>query len=152
MNNHKNARLTVHGRALLVKRVIDEGLRPAEVAHAMGVSARTVYKWLSRFRKEGHAGLRDRSSRPQRCPHATPAERRQEVLARRKRRQTYRQIAQELGIGLSTVARLLKRAGLNRLNYLDPPSQIIAMSMPRPETCCIWISKSSVVSNAQVIV
>lgn len=121
MNNHQNARLTVHGRALLVQRVTEEGLRPAEVAQAMGVSSRTVYKWLRRFREEGHAGLRDRSSRPQRCPHATPPERRQQVVARRKRRQTYRQIAEELGIGLSTVARLLKRAGLNRLAYLDPP-------------------------------
>lgn len=121
MNSHKNARLTIHGRALLVQRVIDEGLRPAEAAQAMGVSTRTVYKWLSRFRKEGHAGLRDRSSRPQRCPHATAPERRQQVLARRKRRQTYRQIAEELDIGLSTVARLLKRAGLNRLSDLDPP-------------------------------
>lgn len=121
MNNHKNARLTVHGRALLVQRVIDEGLRPAEVAQAMGVSARTVYKWLSRFREEGRAGLRDRSSCPRRCPHATPPERRQQVLARRKQRQTYRQIAVGLGIGLSTVGRLLKGAGLNRLAYLDPP-------------------------------
>ncbi|WP_297526916.1 leucine zipper domain-containing protein, partial [Thiohalobacter sp.] len=32
MNSHKNARLTVHGRALLVKRVLEEGLRPAEAA------------------------------------------------------------------------------------------------------------------------
>ncbi len=36
MNNHENARLTVHGRVLLVKRVIEEGLRPAEVTQAMG--------------------------------------------------------------------------------------------------------------------
>jgi len=43
------------------------------------------------------------------------------VLARRKQRQTYRQIAVGLGIGLSTVGRLLKGAGLNRLAYLDPP-------------------------------
>lgn len=121
MNNHQNARLTVHGRVLLVRRVIEEGLRPAEVAQAMGVSTRTVYKWLRRFREEGHDGLRDRSSRPQSCPHATSPKNRQQVLARRKRRQTYRQIAEELGISLSTVARLLKEAGLNRLAYLDPP-------------------------------
>ena len=46
MNSHKNARLTQRGRALLVRRVIEEGLRPAEAAQAMGVSARTCYKWL----------------------------------------------------------------------------------------------------------
>jgi len=121
MNNHQNARLTVHGRALLVQRVLEEGLRPAEAAQAMGVSARTVYKWLHRFREEGHNGLRDRSSRPRRCPHATSPELRQQVLARRRQRQTYRQITEELGIGLSTVARLVRAAGLNRLAYLDPP-------------------------------
>jgi transposase InsO family protein len=121
MNNHQNARLTVHGRALLVQRVLEEGLRPAEVAQAMGVSTRTVYKWLQRFREEGQAGLWNRSSRPQRCPHATSSELRQQILARRRQRQTYRQIAEELGIGLSTVSRLVRAAGLNRLAYLDPP-------------------------------
>jgi transposase InsO family protein len=121
MNNHKNARLTVHGRVLLVQRVIQEGLRPIEVAQAMGVSSRTVYKWLHRFQAEGQAGLRNRSSRPRHCPHATPSERIQQVLLRRQGRQTYRQIAAELGIGPSTVARHLNRAGLNRLAYLDPP-------------------------------
>lgn len=121
MNNHKNARLTVHGRVLIVQRVLEEGLRPIEVAQAMGVSARTVYKWLRRFREEGHAGLQNRSSRPRRCPHATSPALRQQIMTRRRLRQTYRQIAEELGIGLSTVARLMREAGLNRLAYLDPP-------------------------------
>ncbi|WP_297527482.1 IS481 family transposase [Thiohalobacter sp.] len=121
MNSHKNARLTVHGRALLVKRVLEEGLRPAEAAQAMGVSTRTVYKWLRRFREEGPSGLQDRSSRPGNCPHATPPALVRQVLARRRQRQTYRQIARELGIGMSTVARLLKAAGLHRLSHLDPP-------------------------------
>lgn len=121
MNSHKNARLTPHGRALLIRRVLVEGLRPVEVAQAMGVSPQTVYKWLRRFNEEGEAGLRDRSSRPRRCPHATSKERIRHVLTRRRERQTYRQIAQELNIGCSTVARLLKHAGLNRLSALDPP-------------------------------
>lgn len=132
MNNHQNARLTAYGRALLVQRVVEEGLRPAEVAQAMGVSVRTVYKWLRRFREEGHRGLWDRSSRPRRCPHATPPECRQQVLARRRQRHTYRQIARELGIGLSTVARLLKSAGLNRLAYLDPPKPDNRYEHPSP--------------------
>lgn len=46
MNTHKNARLTPQGRALLVTRVIDEGLRPKEAAQAQGVSVGKVYKWL----------------------------------------------------------------------------------------------------------
>lgn len=121
MNNHKNARLTVHGRVLLVRRVVEEGLRPIETAQAMGVSVRTVYKWLRRYRDEGIAGLQNRSSRPRHCPHQTTQRQITAVVDRRRQRQTYRQIAQQLGLGVSTVARILKRAGLNRLAYLDPP-------------------------------
>ena len=121
MNNHKNARLTVYGRVLLVKRVVEEGLRPIEVAQAMGVSVRTVYKRLRRYQEEGEAGLRNRSSRPRQCPHMICEKQIGEIVERRKRRQTYRQIAQELGVSESTVARHLKTAGLNRLAYLDPP-------------------------------
>ena len=72
MNLHKHARLSPRGRALLVRRVVDEGLRVEEAAHAAGVSLRTAYKWLQRFREEGAEGLVDRSSRPIHCPHATP--------------------------------------------------------------------------------
>lgn len=52
MNLHKHARLTPRGRALLVERVVDHGLRVEEAAHAAGVSVRTAYKWLAwpRFR------------------------------------------------------------------------------------------------------
>ncbi|MDF2392013.1 helix-turn-helix domain-containing protein, partial [Aeromonas sp. 2MA4] len=53
MNNHKNARLTVFGRQLLVLRILEQGLRVEEAAHAAGVSTRTAYKWLTRYRQEG---------------------------------------------------------------------------------------------------
>jgi transposase InsO family protein len=132
MNNHKNARLTPHGRALLVRRVLEEGLRPVEAAQAMGVSRRTVYKWLRRFREEGAAGLQNRSSRPQCCPHQTPTGQVSEVIQRRRRRQTYRQIALGLSLSQSTVARILKRAGLNRLAYLDPPKPANRYEYPVP--------------------
>ena len=120
MNMHKNARLTIHGRALLVRRVIDEGLRPIEVAQAAGVSPRTVYKWLTRFRSEGWAGLRDRSSRPGRFPHQTAEQVQLEVIALRHQRKTYRQISQITAVPPSTVGRILMRAGLNRLSELEP--------------------------------
>ncbi|WP_139207430.1 leucine zipper domain-containing protein, partial [Phytopseudomonas flavescens] len=70
MNLHKHARLTPRGRALLIQR-IEQGLRVEDAAQAAGVSVRTAYKWLRRFREEGEAGLQDRSSRPRHCPHAT---------------------------------------------------------------------------------
>lgn len=120
MNTHKNERLTPHGRALLVHRILKEGLRPEEAAQAQGVSVRTAYKWLRRFREEGVIGLRNRSSRPHRSPLATRETVIEQAIARRRQRQTYRQIAQALGIGHSTVARILGRAGLNRLSALEP--------------------------------
>ncbi|MBT9473883.1 MAG: IS481 family transposase, partial [Phenylobacterium sp.] len=46
MNVHKNARLTVHSRAELVRRVLSEGQSPKAVATAFGVDAKTVAKWV----------------------------------------------------------------------------------------------------------
>src|SRR5688500_15720253 len=48
MNVHKNARMTVHGRLLLVQRVRDAGWRVIEAATAAGVSERTAHTWLAR--------------------------------------------------------------------------------------------------------
>jgi transposase-like protein len=55
MNVHKNARMTPHGRALLVRRVREEGWRVVDAAGAAGVSARTANKWLARHRAGGRA-------------------------------------------------------------------------------------------------
>lgn len=120
VNTHKNARLTVYGRTLLVRRILEHGLSPQEAAQAAGVSVRTAYKWLKRYREEGLAGLEDRSSQPRHCPHATPPEVQSAVIAHRRARQTYRHISQRLGLGLSTIARILRRQGLNRLSQLEP--------------------------------
>ena len=124
MNNHQNARLTVHGRELLVRRILEHGLRPEEAAQAMGVSARTAYKWLKRYREEGLAGLHNRGSRPRHCPHAVAADCREQIITRRKARQSYRQISQDLGVGHSTVARILRRQGPNRLASLEPAAPV----------------------------
>lgn len=120
MNTHKNARLTPYGRVLLVQKVLEQGVRPEAAAQAQGVSVRTVYKWLRRYRDEGDDGLKERTSRPRRSPLATTPEVVNQIIERRQRRQTYRQIAQALRVGQSTVARILKRKGLNRLALLSP--------------------------------
>ncbi len=120
MNNHKNARLTFHGRLLIVRRVTEEGLRPVEVAQAAGVSVRTVYKWLNRYLTEGEAGLYTRSSRPHQSPQKTPSSIAREVIALRRTRMTYRQIAARVGVSTATIGRILQSAGLNRLSSLEP--------------------------------
>lgn len=120
MKLHKHARLSPRGRALLVDRILVHGLRIEEAAHAAGVSVRTAYKWLKRYREEGPVGLVDRSSRPHACPHALPPAIVAQVLEQRRSRQTYRQIAQRLSVAPSTIARWLRRAGLHRLAELEP--------------------------------
>lgn len=132
MNIHKNARLTPHGRALLVRRMLDGGLGVEEAAHASGVSVCTADKWLQRFRAEGMAGLDDRSSRPKSCPHALPQAVQAQVIEQRRSRQTYRQISQQCGVGQSTIARWLRRAGLNRLAALEPAAPIVRYEYAEP--------------------
>lgn len=124
MNAHKGARLTPYSRALLVKRVTAQGMRAEEAAKAAGVSVRTAYKWLRRFRDEGAAGLMNRSSRPRACPHATPMTKVIQALECRRARQTYRTIAHGLMLAPSTVGRVLQRAGLHRLAALEPAEPI----------------------------
>ena len=55
---HANARLTIHGRRLIVERV-GAGPRVGDVADQLGCSRTTVYKWLARHRAEGARGLAD---------------------------------------------------------------------------------------------
>ena len=116
---HANARLTVHGRALLVERIL-AGYRPADVAHQMGCSRATAYKWLRRFRAEGAGGLVDRPSRPHHCPHRTPAPIEAQILeARRVHRRGAEWIGDELGIAASTVGRVIRRHQMPLLRDLD---------------------------------
>ena len=42
-----------------------------ELCERYGISRKTGYKWLARWKAEGPAGLQNRSSRPRHCPWAT---------------------------------------------------------------------------------
>ena len=123
MNIHKNARLTLHGRERIVQR-IESGQTPKAVAEAAGVCPRTVRKWIVRYRREGLAGLRDRSSRPHRLYRPTPDGVVEQVEALRRQRHTGKQIAAELHISPATVSRILKRLGLNRIAALEPAEPV----------------------------
>ena len=119
---HANAKLTVAGRRTLVER-IRAGRPAAHVAAEMGVSRQTAYTWWRRWRAEGEAGLRDRSSRPRRSPtRVSPrVERRIEQLRRREKLGPAR-IAHRLRMAASTVYRVLRRLGLHRLAWMDRPT------------------------------
>lgn len=132
MNSHKHARLTAKGRALLVKRVLDEGWKVKEASEAAGVSERTGFKWLARYRAEGEAGLTDRSSRPRRCPHAISPEDKQRWESLRRQRWSQWRIAGETGGSLSSVSRHLRRIGLARLKSLDPVEPVLRYERAAP--------------------
>ena len=125
MNSHKHARLTPKGRALLVSRVLDEGWTVADASLAAGVSQRTSYKWLARFRAEGELGLLDRSSRPRRCPRGLSADEQGSLEALRRQRWPLWRIAMQAGRGVATVSRCMKRLGLSRLASLEPPVPVL---------------------------
>jgi transposase InsO family protein len=123
---HANARLTHFGRLLLVQRITELGWPPAQAAEALGVSRATAYKWLARYRAEGHAGLADRSSRPHRCPHALPVTQVRRVLAaRRRHRQGPHRLAWRLGMARSTIYGVLRRHGMSRLAHTDRTSGVV---------------------------
>jgi transposase InsO family protein len=123
MNIHKNARLTPHGRELIVRQ-IESGQTPKAAARAAGVCPRTARKWVARFKAEGVDGLKDRSSRPHRLRKPTAAAVVETVEALRRRRFTGQQIAAELGISAATVSRILRRLGLNRIQALEPAEPV----------------------------
>lgn len=92
MNVHKNARLTPHGRERIARQVLS-GQTPKAVGEAAGVCPRTVRKWAERYRREGLAGLTDRSSRPLRLHRPTPEAVIEQVETLRRARRTGKQIA-----------------------------------------------------------
>jgi transposase len=125
MNSHKHARLTPKGRALLVSRVLEQGWTVTDARLAAGVSNRTGYKWLARFKAEGEPGLLDRSSRPKRCPRSISAQEQCALEVLRRKRWPLWRIAMQAGRGIATVSRCMKRLGLSRLKSLEPPVPVV---------------------------
>lgn len=132
MNSHKHARLTPKGRALLVNRVLQQGWKVGAASEAGGVSVRTAYKWLARFKAEGFAGLNDRSSRPAHCPHATSSVDRAQFEALRRQRWPLWRIAVQAGRSLATLSRCMKQAGLSRLRSLEPIVPVVRYERAAP--------------------
>lgn len=132
MTLHRNARTCPRSRRLLADRVLVEGWSLAAVAEAAGVSERTAWKWVDRFRREGEGGLEDRSSVPRSVPSRTPVEREELILALRELRFTGPEIAETLGMPLSTVGAVLARNGAGRLTRPRPEEPANSYQRPRP--------------------
>jgi transposase len=118
MKLHGNGRLSVKGRELLVERVEVAGWSLSAAAEAAGIGDRTARKWLARYRAEGRAGLLDRSSAPSVVANRTDERRIEAIAALRRLRFTGADIAELLGMALSTVSGILRRIGMGKLGRL----------------------------------
>jgi transposase InsO family protein len=124
MDVHKNAPLTPKGREAMVRSVIQGGLGKAAAARQFNTTAKTVAKWVKRFRAEGVDGLLDRSSAPHSLPSQTPPATCAAIEVLRRQRHTGKQIAAEVGVSPATVSRILRRLGLNRMRDLEPAEPV----------------------------
>jgi transposase InsO family protein len=132
MRIHANARTCPNSRRLLIKRIEEENWSLMMAAEAAGISERSARKWLGRWRAEGEAGLLDRSSAPKRVPSRLPADRLETIEALRRLRMTAAEIAEVLGLALSTVSRWLARIGLGKRSRLQPPEPPNRYERKRP--------------------
>src|SRR5437660_5922798 len=115
MRLHGNAALSWSGRRRLAERVVVQGWTLTAAAEAAGVSVRCARKWVGRYRLEGERGLLDRSSRPRRIVNQTSEERIRMIVTMQRLRFTGPEIAELLGVAVSTGSGILTRRGVGRL-------------------------------------
>jgi transposase InsO family protein len=118
MRLHRNAALSWIGRRQLAERVVVQGWSVTAAAEAAGVSVRCARKWVGRYKAAGEAGLVDRSSAPATVANRTDPERIAVIAKLRTLRMTAAEIAETLGMPLSTVSGILTRIGMGRLGRL----------------------------------
>jgi transposase InsO family protein len=117
MDLHGNAALSWSGRRELARRVVEQGWTLTAAAEAAGVSVRCARKWVGRYR-EGDRQLLDRSSAPRRVANRTDPARVAVIVKLRRLRMTAAEIAETLGMPLSTVSGILTRLSVGRLGRL----------------------------------
>jgi len=132
MDYHHHARLTIHSREQMAKRVLQGELSLSEAAAEFKLSRQAAAKWVRRFREGGSAALRDLSSRPHRLPRSTSAETASHVEQLRRQRWTGVRIAQATGLSRATVSRILTRLKLNTVRSLEPTVPIVRYEHPAP--------------------
>ena len=126
MRVHRNAKTTPKMRQLIATRA-QQGWTQTRIGAALGISTRTVAKWVARARE---AALTDRSSRPHRQPRRLAARLEAAIVTLRRTRATAWQISTALRVPRSTVTRVLARAGLNRVALLEPPVPVQRYEWP----------------------
>ena len=132
MDIHKNARLSFRSREALARFGVEQGSTRKAAAAAFRVSAKTVGKWVARFRLAGVEGLLDRSSRPHRSPRRLSESLVSRVVELRLGHMPGYEIARRACASPSSVSRILRRAQLSRWRDLNPPPPIQRYEHPAP--------------------
>jgi transposase InsO family protein len=100
----------------------------AELCRRLGISRKTGYKWINRYRDLGQSGLFDKSRRPKESPGATALEIKEAIFEIREMHPSWggrkiRAVLTNLGLdhapACSTISNILKRNG-----YIDPQESI----------------------------
>ena len=112
-------------RLAFVTRALDPNCSMRELCREFGISPKTGYKWLKRFRDRGREGLRDLSRRPKSLPAAISSELTCEIVRLRNDHPTWgpkklhalllRSMPKREVPSQRTIARVLARAGLVQL-------------------------------------
>jgi transposase InsO family protein len=132
MNAHKNARLTFYSRALMIRRIREEGWPAGKAAASAGVSQRTAYKWLARYRDGGAAALHNAKPVPHRVGHRLAEAQIAAIATLRRQRLSGPAIARQLALPRSTVGAVLRRLGLGRLKSLEERPPVVRYERKNP--------------------
>jgi transposase len=132
MDYHDHARLTIHSREQLARKVLAGELSLNSAAAEFKLSRQSAAKWVRRFREGGPAALCDRSSRPHHSPRRISAEKTTFVEQLRRQRWTGVRIAQATALSCASVSRILTRLQLNTARSLEPAVPVIRYEHPAP--------------------
>ena len=116
----------------MLRRHIDHGDSLAFLATQVGISVRSAYKRLARYRSGGAAALVDRCSVRRTQRWTLDPQQLQRAVDLRHERCTRRRVARVLAPPLSTDGRVLKALGLGRLKNLKPAEPVRRYQWERP--------------------
>ena len=152
MDLHQNARSCPASRALLVERVRVGGWTVRKAAEAQGLSARSAYRWLRRYRESGEAGLVDRPSTPHRIPRRL-GKKEQEPVAGASQRPAQRR--RDRGSAAAFRDRPCRDGcgawGWDGFPNWRRPSRSAATRRADRESWCTWTSRNSGAFRVSVI-
>lgn len=115
------------------------GVNIRELCRRFAISAKTGYKWRSRYAEGGVSALADQSRKPKSSPGRSPPTLTEEVLALRHKHPTWggrklRRRLKDLGHtsvpAASTCTQIVRRAGLLNPAAVQPPFQRFERSAP----------------------